>query len=54
MADLLVRHHSDYGLPMYTTENGGASRLRFARRVYLDPYLRATDEAIARGAEIRA
>jgi len=30
--DLLVRHHNDYGLPMYTTENGGASRLRFARR----------------------
>jgi len=31
MTDLLVRHHDDYGLPMYTTENGGASRLRFAR-----------------------
>ncbi len=54
MTDLLVRHHNDYGLPMYTTEKRRSVATTLRPKGYLDAYLRATDEAVARGAGIRA
>jgi beta-glucosidase len=62
LTDLLVRLHSDYGIPLVVTENGAAFPDVLepdgqvhdpARQAYLEAHIAAVHEAITRGADVR-
>ncbi|CAM3211671.1 GH1 family beta-glucosidase [Stackebrandtia soli] len=62
LSDLLLQAHRDYGVPLAITENGAAFDDKadadgyvddVDRVAFLDSHLRAVDEAITKGADVR-